>query len=316
MAPLPQEEGETRPAREEALSPEERRERVLRTAANVLTYRARSSQALYDRLVEKGAAPEDAAWAVARLRELGYLNDADYGRLVVRDLAARGYGPGRFSFNVKGGRCEACEGGGILTIEMHFLPDIYVPCDVCKGKRYNRETLEVKYKDKNISDVLDMTVEEACVFFANIPKIARKLQTLQEVGLGYIQLGQAATTLSGGEAQRVKLANELARRDTGQTVYILDEPTTGLHVADVHRLVKVLDKLVDAGNTVIVIEHNLDVIKRADYIIDLGPEGGSGGGTIVATGTPEEVAQNPDSFTGQYLKPVLERAAELKQSQK
>ena len=169
---------------------------------------------------------------------------------------------------------------------MHFLPDIYVPCDVCKGKRYNRETLEVKYKDKTISDVLDMTVEEACVFFANIPKIARKLQTLQEVGLGYIQLGQAATTLSGGEAQRVKLANELARRDTGQTVYILDEPTTGLHVADVHRLVKVLDKLVDAGNTVIVIEHNLDVIKRADYIIDLGPEGGSGGGTIVATGHP------------------------------
>lgn len=203
-----------------------------------------------------------------------------------QDAKMRGYGPGRFSFNVKGGRCEACEGGGILTIEMHFLPDIYVPCDVCKGKRYNRETLEVKYKDKTISDVLDMTVEEACVFFANIPKIARKLQTLQEVGLGYIQLGQAATTLSGGEAQRVKLANELARRDTGQTVYILDEPTTGLHVADVHRLVKVLDKLVDAGNTVIVIEHNLDVIKRADYIIDLGPEGGSGGGTIVATGHP------------------------------
>ena len=199
-----------------------------------------------------------------------------------QDAKMRGYGPGRFSFNVKGGRCEACEGGGIRTIEMHFLPDIYVPCDVCKGKRYNRETLEVKYKDKTISDVLDMTVEEACVFFANIPKIARKLQTLQEVGLGYIQLGQAATTLSGGEAQRVKLANELARRDTGQTVYILDEPTTGLHVADVHRLVKVLDKLVDAGNTVIVIEHNLDVIKRADYIIDLGPEGGSGGGRIVA----------------------------------
>ena len=233
-----------------------------------------------------------------------------------QDAKMRGYGPGRFSFNVKGGRCEACEGGGILTIEMHFLPDIYVPCDVCKGKRYNRETLEVKYKDKSISDVLDMTVEEACVFFANIPKIARKLQTLQEVGLGYIQLGQAATTLSGGEAQRVKLANELARRDTGQTVYILDEPTTGLHVADVHRLVKVLDKLVDAGNTVIVIEHNLDVIKRVDYIIDLGPEGGSGGGTIVATGTPEKVAQNPASFTGQYLKPVLERAAELQKSQK
>ena len=190
-----------------------------------------------------------------------------------------------------------------------------MPCDVCKGKRYNRETLEVKYKDKNISDVLDMTVEEACGFFANIPKIARKLQTLQEVGLGYIQLGQAATTLSGGEAQRVKLANELARRGTGQTVYILDEPTTGLHVADVHRLVKVLDKLVEAGNTVIVIEHNLDVIKRADYIIDLGPEGGSGGGLVVATGTPEEVAQNPASFTGQYLKPALERARQLQAQQ-
>ena len=224
-----------------------------------------------------------------------------------QDAKMRGYGPGRFSFNVKGGRCEACEGGGILQIEMHFLPDIFVPCDVCKGKRYNRETLEVRYKDKTIADVLDMTVEEACVFFANLPKIARKLQTLQEVGLGYIQLGQAATTLSGGEAQRVKLANELARRDTGQTVYILDEPTTGLHVADVHRLVKVLDKLVDAGNTVIVIEHNLDVIKRADYLIDLGPEGGSGGGRVVATGTPEQVAENPASFTGQYLKPVLER---------
>ena len=233
-----------------------------------------------------------------------------------QDAKMRGYGPGRFSFNVKGGRCEACEGGGILQIEMHFLPDIYVPCDVCKGKRYNRETLEVKYKDKNISDVLDMTVEEASGFFANIPKIARKLQTLQEVGLGYIQLGQAATTLSGGEAQRVKLANELARRGTGQTVYILDEPTTGLHVADVHRLVKVLDKLVDAGNTVIVIEHNLDVIKRADYIIDLGPEGGSGGGRIVATGTPEEVAENPHSFTGQYLKPMLERARELQAKEK
>ena len=223
------------------------------------------------------------------------------------DARARGYKANRFSFNVKGGRCEACEGGGILQIEMHFLPDIFVPCDVCKGKRYNRETLEVHYKDKTIADVLDMTVEEACVFFANLPKIARKLQTLQEVGLGYIQLGQAATTLSGGEAQRVKLANELARRDTGQTVYILDEPTTGLHVADVHRLVKVLDKLVDAGNTVIVIEHNLDVIKRADYLIDLGPEGGSGGGRVVATGTPEQVAENPASFTGQYLKPVLER---------
>ena len=191
-----------------------------------------------------------------------------------------------------------------------------MPCDVCKGKRYNRETLEVKYKDKSISDVLDMTVEEALTFFENVPSIQRKIQTLYDVGLSYVKLGQPSTELSGGEAQRVKLANELARRDTGQTVYILDEPTTGLHVADVHRLVKVLDKLVDAGNTVIVIEHNLDVIKRADYIIDLGPEGGSGGGTIVATGTPEEVAQNPNSFTGQYLKPVLERAAELQQSQK
>ena len=224
-----------------------------------------------------------------------------------QDAKQRGYGPGRFSFNVKGGRCEACEGGGIVQIEMHFLPDIYVPCDVCKGKRYNRETLEVKYKDKNISDVLDMTVEEACNFFANQPKIARKLQTLQEVGLGYVQLGQSATTLSGGEAQRVKLANELARRDTGKTVYILDEPTTGLHIADVHRLVKVLDKLADAGNTVIVIEHNLDVIKTADYIIDIGPEGGQDGGTILVTGTPEQVAACEKSYTGQYLKPLLER---------
>ena len=228
-----------------------------------------------------------------------------------QDAKMRGYGPGRFSFNVKGGRCEACEGGGILTIEMHFLPDIYVPCDVCKGKRYNRETLEVKYKDKTISDVLDMTVEEACVFFANIPKIARKLQTLQEVGLGYIQLGQAATTLSGGEAQRVKLANELARRDTGQTVYILDEPTTGLHVADVHRLVKVLDKLADAGNTVIVIEHNLDVIKACDYVIDLGPEGGNGGGTLVCEGTPEEICACEKSYTGQFLKPALEKSKRI-----
>lgn len=224
-----------------------------------------------------------------------------------QDAKVRGYGPGRFSFNIKGGRCEACQGGGILQIEMHFLPDIFVPCDVCKGKRYNRETLEVHYKDKTISDVLNMTVEEACSFFANQPKIARKLQTLKEVGLGYVQLGQAATTLSGGEAQRVKLANELQRRDTGQTVYILDEPTTGLHIADVHKLVKVLDQLVDAGNTVIVIEHNLDVIKRADYVIDLGPEGGSEGGKIVATGTPEKIADSPQSFTGQYLKPMLER---------
>ena len=222
-----------------------------------------------------------------------------------QDAKMRGYDAGRFSFNVKGGRCEACEGNGILQIEMHFLPDIFVPCEVCKGARYSRETLEVKYKDKNIHDVLEMTVEEACAFFENIPRIHRKLKTLLDVGLGYIKLGQSATTLSGGEAQRVKLALELAKRETGQTVYILDEPTTGLHVADVHRLVKVLDKLVDAGNTVIIIEHNLDIIKRADYVIDLGPEGGSEGGTVVAAGTPEEVAKSKKSFTGQYLKPLL-----------
>ena len=223
------------------------------------------------------------------------------------DAKLRGYGPGRFSFNVKGGRCEACEGDGMLKIEMHFLPDVYVPCDVCKGKRYNRETLEVKYKGKNIYDVLDMTVDEALDFFRNNPRIARKLQTLQDVGLGYIKLGQSSTTLSGGEAQRVKLANELSRRGTGKTVYILDEPTTGLHTADVHRLIEVLDKLVDAGNTVIVIEHNLDVIKTADWVIDLGPEGGDGGGSIVAEGTPEDIAACAESYTGQFLKKVLEK---------
>ncbi len=233
-----------------------------------------------------------------------------------QDAKMRGYGPGRFSFNVKGGRCEACEGDGILQIEMHFLPDIYVPCEVCKGARYNRETLEVKYRDKNIHDVLEMTVEEACAFFENIPRIHRKLKTLLDVGLGYIKLGQSATTLSGGEAQRVKLALELAKRETGQTVYILDEPTTGLHMADVHKLVKVLDKLVEGGNTVIVIEHNLDVIKRADHIIDLGPEGGVNGGLIVAQGTPEQVAENPASFTGQFLKPLLARAAKARGSAK
>ena len=237
----------------------------------------------------------------------GVFNDIRTVFAQTQDAKMRGYGAGRFSFNVKGGRCEACEGNGILEIAMHFLPNIYVPCEVCKGARYNRETLEVRYKDKSISDVLNMTVEEATTFFANIPKIHRKLQTLCDVGLGYVQLGQSATTLSGGEAQRVKLALELAKRSTGQTVYILDEPTTGLHVADVHRLVEVLDKLVDAGNTVVVIEHNLDVIKRADHIIDLGPEGGSAGGQIVAEGTPEEVAANPTSFTGQYLGPILKR---------
>ena len=223
------------------------------------------------------------------------------------EAKARGYDSGRFSFNVKGGRCEACEGDGILQIEMHFLPDIYVPCEVCKGKRYNRETLEVKYKDKNISDVLE-TAEEAAVFFENIPKIARKIQTLCDVGLGYVKLGQPATTLSGGEAQRVKLATELSKRATGRTIYILDEPTTGLHAADVHKLIEVLQTLVDSGNTVVVIEHNLDVIKTADYIIDLGPEGGDRGGQIVATGTPEQVAQCEGSYTGKYLKKVLEKA--------
>ena len=224
------------------------------------------------------------------------------------EAEARGYDSGRFSFNVKGGRCEACEGDGILQIEMHFLPDIYVPCEVCKGKRYNRETLEVKYKDKNISDVLEMTAEEAAVFFENIPKISRKIQTLCDVGLGYVKLGQPATTLSGGEAQRVKLATELSKRATGRTIYILDEPTTGLHAADVHKLIEVLQTLVDSGNTVVVIEHNLDVIKTADYIIDLGPEGGDRGGQIVATGTPEQVAQCEGSYTGKYLKKVLEKA--------
>ena len=222
------------------------------------------------------------------------------------DAKKRGYGPGRFSFNVKGGRCEACQGDGINKIEMHFLPDVYVPCDVCKGKRYNRETLEVKYKGKSIYDVLEMTVEEGCEFFKNIPKIARKLQTLYDVGLGYIKIGQSSTTLSGGEAQRVKLATELSKRSTGKTIYILDEPTTGLHIADVHRLIDVLQLLVEGGNTVVVIEHNLDLIKTADHIIDLGPEGGDRGGTLVATGTPEEIAKVEESYTGQYLKKVLE----------
>ena len=219
----------------------------------------------------------------------------------------RGYQKGRFSFNVKGGRCEACKGDGIIKIEMHFLPDVYVPCEVCDGKRYNRETLEVTYKGKNIADVLEMTVEEATHFFENIPKIKRKLQTLVDVGLGYITLGQQATTLSGGEAQRVKLASELHKRSTGRSIYILDEPTTGLHVDDISRLLKVLNRIVENGDTVVIIEHNLDVIKTADHIIDLGPEGGEGGGTIIATGTPEEIAQNKESYTGQYLKPVLVR---------
>ncbi len=222
-----------------------------------------------------------------------------------QDAKLRGYSQGRFSFNVKGGRCEACSGDGLVKIEMHFLPDVYVPCDVCGGRRYNRETLEVKYKGKNIADVLDMTVEEACSFFANQQKILNRIQTLYDVGLGYVKLGQSSTTLSGGEAQRVKLATELAKRSTGSTVYVLDEPTTGLHIADVHKLIDILDRLVEAGNTVVVIEHNLDVIKVADHIIDLGPEGGDEGGSLVFAGTPEDCARCPGSYTGQFLAPLL-----------
>ncbi len=224
-----------------------------------------------------------------------------------QEAKMRGYKPGRFSFNVKGGRCEACRGDGIIKIEMHFLPDVYVPCEVCKGARYNRETLEVRYKGKSISQVLDMVVDEGVEFFQNLPKLQRKLQILQDVGLGYIKLGQPATTLSGGEAQRIKLATELARRSTGKTLYILDEPTTGLHTADIHRLLIVLQRLVDGGDTVVVIEHNLDVIKTADYVIDLGPEGGSRGGTIVAKGTPEDIVKVKASYTGQFLAPILAR---------
>src|SRR5690348_11656819 len=224
------------------------------------------------------------------------------------EAKARGYGPGRFSFNVKGGRCEACEGDGVIKIEMHFLPDVYVQCDVCKGKRYNRETLEVEFKGKSIADVLDMTVEEGAAFFSAVPSIREKLATLERVGLGYIHIGQPATTLSGGEAQRVKLAKELSRRATGRTLYILDEPTTGLHFEDVRKLLDVLHALVEQGNTVLVIEHNLEVIKTADWIIDLGPEGGAGGGRVVATGTPEQIAEVKASYTGQYLKSYLARS--------
>jgi len=222
-----------------------------------------------------------------------------------QEARSRGYMPGRFSFNVKGGRCEACQGDGVIKVEMHFLPDIYVPCDVCRSKRYNRETLEIRYKGRNIHEVLDMTVEDASEFFRNVPVVAKKLQTLMDVGLSYIRLGQNATTLSGGEAQRVKLAKELSKRDTGSTLYILDEPTTGLHFHDIEQLLSVLHRLRDKGNTVVVIEHNLDVIKTADWIIDLGPEGGDGGGEVIALGTPEAVAANEASFTGQYLKRML-----------
>ena len=226
----------------------------------------------------------------------------------VPEARARGYEAGRFSFNVKGGRCEACQGDGVIKVEMHFLPDIYVPCDVCKGKRYNRETLEIRYKGKNISEVLEMTVEDALGFFKHVPTLEPKLQTLVDVGLSYIRLGQNATTLSGGEAQRVKLAKELSKRSTGRTLYILDEPTTGLHFYDIEQLLAVLQRLRNEGNTVVIIEHNLDVIKTADWIVDLGPEGGSGGGTIVGIGTPEQIARIPESYTGKFLAPILERA--------
>ena len=222
-----------------------------------------------------------------------------------QEARARGYNPGRFSFNVKGGRCEACQGDGVIKVEMHFLPDIYVPCDVCKGKRYNRETLEIRYKGRNIYEVLEMTVEDALAFFSAVPVIKRKLETLLDVGLSYIRLGQNATTLSGGEAQRVKLSRELSKRDTGNTLYILDEPTTGLHFYDIEQLLHVLHRLRNHGNTIIIIEHNLDVIKTCDWVIDLGPEGGHKGGQIVTTGTPEQVSQIPQSYTGQYLKPLL-----------
>ena len=237
----------------------------------------------------------------------GVFNDIRDLFASTQDARLRGYGQGRFSFNVKGGRCEACSGDGLVKIEMHFLPDVYVPCEVCKGKRYNRETLEVRYKGKNIADVLDMTIDEACVFFENQPRIRHKIETLADVGLGYVKLGQSSTTLSGGEAQRVKLATELSKRSTGSTVYVLDEPTTGLHMADVHKLINILDRLVAEGNTVVVIEHNLDVIKVADHIIDLGPEGGDAGGELVFAGTPEDCARCPESYTGQFLKEIFHR---------
>jgi excinuclease ABC subunit A len=233
-----------------------------------------------------------------------------------QEARSRGYKPGRFSFNVKGGRCEACQGDGVIKVEMHFLPDIYVACDVCKGKRYNRETLEVRYKGRNVHEVLEMTVEDALEFFANVPVIKRKLQTLMDVGLSYIKLGQNATTLSGGEAQRVKLAKELSKRDTGKTLYILDEPTTGLHFHDIAQLLHVLHRLRDHGNTVVVIEHNLDVIKTADWIVDLGPEGGDGGGCLIAEGTPEEVAALENSYTGQFLGRTLGRDAPRKNTRR
>ncbi len=269
------------------------------------THKAIKGLELLDKVIQINQAPIGRTPRSNPATYTGVFTDIRELFASTQDAKLRGFTSGRFSFNVKGGRCEACQGDGILKIEMHFLPDVYVPCDVCKGKRYNRETLEIHYKGKSIHDVLEMTVEEGVEFFSAVPKIARKLQTLQDVGLGYIKIGQPATTLSGGEAQRVKLATELSKRATGRTIYILDEPTTGLHIADVHKLIHVLQKLVDAGNTVLVIEHNLDLIKTADYIIDLGPEGGDRGGEIVACGTPEQVAQVESSYTGQYLQRIL-----------
>ena len=285
-------------------------EELNRTSKNPAPYESISGLDKVDRVIDISQSP---------IGRTPRSNPATYSGLFtpIRELFAgtqesrsRGYMPGRFSFNVKGGRCEACQGDGVIKVEMHFLPDVYVPCDVCRGKRYNRETLEIRYKGKNIHEVLDMTVEDASDFFKNVPVIAKKLQTLMDVGLSYIRLGQNATTLSGGEAQRVKLAKELSKRDTGNTLYILDEPTTGLHFHDIEHLLAVLHRLRDKGNTVVVIEHNLDVIKTADWVVDLGPEGGDGGGEIIATGTPEQVACNKASFTGQYLAPLLNGASQ------
>jgi excinuclease ABC subunit A len=285
-------------------------ETLNRTSKNPAPFDSMSGLDMVDRVIDISQSP---------IGRTPRSNPATYSGLFtpIRELFAgtqearsRGYMPGRFSFNVKGGRCEACQGDGVIKVEMHFLPDVYVPCDVCRGKRYNRETLEIRYKGKNINEVLEMTVEDASEFFRNVPVIAKKLQTLMDVGLSYVRLGQNATTLSGGEAQRVKLAKELSKRDTGNTLYILDEPTTGLHFHDIEHLLAVLHRLRDKGNTVVVIEHNLDVIKTGDWIIDLGPEGGDGGGEIIATGTPEDVAANKASFTGQYLAPLLNGASQ------
>jgi len=293
-------------------------ETLYRSVANRL-HRARSRPGAHDRI--EGIADIDKVINIdqspigrtPRSNPATYTGVFDHIRQLfaqTKEARARGYQPGRFSFNVKGGRCEVCKGDGQIKIEMHFLPDVYVPCEQCHGRRYNRETLEVRFKGKSIADVLEMPVEEAVGFFAKIPKIHRRLQTLHDVGLDYIRLGQPATTLSGGEAQRVKLATELSKIATGETLYILDEPTTGLHFADVERLLDVLSRLVDAGNTVVVIEHNLDVIKSADWIVDLGPEGGDGGGEIIATGTPEQVATEPGSYTGRFLEELVEPKVE------